>query len=94
MPPQLHLHPERLLVHAAAASGLSDELQAVLRSAPVVDAIGAELDRLRGTAAAAARELAELSAALAGAAAAANAADADASAVLARLRDVLGPERA
>jgi hypothetical protein len=88
MPPELHLHPDRLLAHAAAAAGLSEELREALGGAPTVDAghVG-EQERLRVAVGAAVRELAELSAALGGVAAEVSAADAT---VEGRLREVLG----
>jgi hypothetical protein len=81
MPPQLHLHPDRLHGHARSASGLADELHAALRGAPA----GLDIERLRR----AAGELVELSDALRGAAAAGSAADAELSTTLTRLRDAL-----
>ena len=91
MPPELHLHPDRLCAHGAAASALSEELHAVLRQAcvdggPLVD----EQERLLGAVGAAVRELAELSAALGGAVAAATLAEAE---IGARFREALGSER-
>ena len=85
MPPELHLHPDRLHDHAHSASGLAEELHLALRGAPV----GLDVERLQGAIAAAVCELAELSAALHGAAAAGSAADAEVSATLTRLRDAL-----
>jgi hypothetical protein len=81
MPPQLHLHPDRLHGHARSASGLADELHAALRGAPA----GLDVERLRHVAG----QLVELSDALRGAAAAGSAADAELSTVLTRLRDAL-----
>jgi hypothetical protein len=90
MPPELHLHPDRLLTHAVTAAGLSEELRAALHDPPVVDAsLAAEHERLRVAVGAGVRELAELSAALSGAAAAATAADA---AARGHLRTVLGQD--
>lgn len=86
MPPDLHLHPDRLRAHARSASGLADELHAALRGAPV----GLEAERLQRAVRAAVSGLAELAAALHGAAAAGDAADAEVSAALTRLRDALG----
>jgi hypothetical protein len=92
--PELQLHPDRLLAHAAAAAGLSEELRAALRSAPAVDVgVDGEQERLRVAVAAAVRALAELSAALSGAAARASAADAEVSGSFARLGHVLGQGR-
>jgi hypothetical protein len=87
MPPELHLHPDRLHDHARSASGLAEELHVALRGAPAGDF--SEVERLQGAVGAAVSELAELSAALRDAAAAGSAADADVSATLARLRDAL-----
>lgn len=90
MPPELHLHPDRLLAHASAAAGFSEELLAAVRDPPAAaPGLAAEQERLRAAIEVAVRELAELSAALGGAAAAATAADADA---LGRLREALGRE--
>ncbi|MHA6617523.1 hypothetical protein [Pseudonocardia sp. DLS-67] len=86
MPPDLHLQPDGLRLHARSASGLADELHAALRGAPA----GFEAERLRGAVRAAVSELAELAAALHGAAVAGDTADAEMSAVLTRLRDALG----
>ncbi len=95
MPSELHLHPDRLLSHAAVAAALSEELRGALHAVPVADlGFAAEQERLQGAVSAAVRELAELSAALGSAAAAASAAEADVSGSLARLRDALGSERA
>jgi hypothetical protein len=97
MPPDLHLHPDRLRAHRAAASGLAEELHAALRGAPVdgapIDggAIPFEQERLLGAVGAAVCELAELSAALGDVAAAATAAEAE---IGERFRQVLDPERA
>jgi hypothetical protein len=92
MPPELHLHPDRLRAHGASASGLSEELRAVLRQAPVDGGpLPNEQERLLGAVGVAVRELAELSAALGGAAAAATLAEAE---IRARLREALGSERA
>jgi hypothetical protein len=91
MPPALHLHPELLLAHGTAASGLSEELHAALRAAPVDGGpLPDEQERLLGTVGVAVRELAELSAALGAAATAATAADAE---IGARFREALGQER-
>jgi hypothetical protein len=68
MPPELHMHPDRLLAHAATASGLSEDLRAALRGADRGPVWG-EHERLLGAVGVAVRELAELSAALAAAAA-------------------------
>jgi hypothetical protein len=88
MPPELHLHPDRLLAHAATAASLSEELRAALHDPPALDVgLVAEHERLRAAVGAAVRELAELSAVLAGAASAATAADA---AALGHFRAVLG----
>jgi len=92
MPPELHLHPDRLLAHGAAASGLAEELHAAMRGAPIDGgAIPFEEERLLGAVGAAVCELAELSAALGGVAAAATAAEAE---IGDRFRQVLDPERA
>jgi hypothetical protein len=93
MPPELHLDPDRLRAHARTASGLSEELWAVLRAAPVVAALADERERLTGAVGAAVRELADLGATLGGAAAVAGTADAEVAAVLGRLRAALGPEQ-
>jgi hypothetical protein len=70
MPPELHMHPDRLLAHAATASGLSEDLRAALRGAPADHGpVAGEHERLLGAVGVAVRELAELSAALAAAAA-------------------------
>jgi hypothetical protein len=87
MPPELHLHPDRLHDHARSASGLAEELHIVLRGAPAGE--GFDIQRLQGIVGAAVCELAELSAALRDAAAVGSAADADVSATLTRLRDAL-----
>lgn len=87
MPPELHLHPDRLYDHARSASGLADELQMALRGAPVGENF--DVERLQGAVGAAVSELAELSAGLRGAAVAGSAADAEISASLTRLRDAL-----
>ena len=42
MPSELHLHPDRLLSHAAAAAALSEELRAALHGAPELDLGSAE----------------------------------------------------
>jgi hypothetical protein len=92
MPPELHLHPDRLVAHGSAAWGLSEELYAALRGAPAAGgAFPDEQERLLGVVGAAMRELVELSAALGRAAAAATAADAE---VGARFREALGGELA
>jgi hypothetical protein len=92
MPPELHLHPDRLRAHGAAASGLAEELHAALRGAPIDDVpIPFEQERLLGAVGAAVSELAELSAALAGVAAAATTAESE---IGDRFRQVLDPERA
>jgi hypothetical protein len=92
MPPELHLHPDRLLAHGAAASGLAEELHAALRGAPIDgEALLYEQERLLGAVSAAMRELAELSAALAGVAAAATAAESE---ISDRFRQALDRERA
>jgi hypothetical protein len=85
MPPELHLHPDRLRDHGRCAAGLAEELHAALRGAPT----GFDADRLQGVVEAAACELAELGAALRRAAAAGSAADAEMSAALVRLRHAL-----
>jgi hypothetical protein len=78
MPPELHLHPDRLLSHAATASGLSEDLRAALRGAPADRGPAAgEHERLLDAVGVAVRELAELSAALAAAAACAIAVEAE-----------------
>jgi hypothetical protein len=78
MPPELHMHPDRLLAHAAAASGLSEDLRAALREAPTGRGpVAGEHERLLGAVGVAVRELAELSAALAAAAAVATAVEAE-----------------
>jgi hypothetical protein len=87
MPPELHLHPDRLHDHARSASGLAEELHVALRGAPAGEIF--EVERLQGAVGAAVSELAELSAALRDAAAAGIVADTDVSATLARLRDAL-----
>jgi hypothetical protein len=92
MPPELHLHPDRMVAHGRAACGLSEELYAALRSAPVeCGPFPDEQERLLGVVGAAMRDLAELSAALGRAAAAATAAEAE---IGARFREALGGERA
>ncbi len=92
MPPELHLHPDRLLAHGAAASGLAEELHAALRGAPVDGgALPYEQERLLAAVGAAVHELAELSATLAGVAAAATAAEAE---IGDRFRQALDRERA
>ncbi|HYH32107.1 MAG TPA: hypothetical protein VD903_17175 [Pseudonocardia sp.] len=92
MRPDLHLHPERLRGHAAAAAGLSEELRAALHGAPVDDP-GEEPERLRNAVGLAVRELAELSAALSGAATAVHEADVEVRAALGRVGRHLGPDR-
>jgi hypothetical protein len=87
MPPELHLHPDRLAGHARSASGLAEELHAALRGTPADDF--SDVERLQGAVGAAVTELAELSAALRDAASAGNALDAEVSATLTRLRDAL-----
>jgi hypothetical protein len=87
MPPELHLHPDRLHDHARSASGLAEELHVALRGAPAGGAL--DVDRLQGVVAAAVCELAELGAALRAAAAAGSAIDAEVSARLTHLRDAL-----
>jgi hypothetical protein len=95
MPPELHLHPDRLLPHVTAAAGLAEELCAALRGAPVDGGpLPDEQERLLGVVGAAACELAELSTVLGGAAAAATAADAEVSAALTRFREAFGQEPA
>jgi len=95
MPPELHLHPDRLVAHGTAAFGLSDELHAALRGAPVDGGpFPDEQERLLGAVAAAVREFAELSAALSGAAAAAAVAEAEVGNALACFPEALGRERA
>jgi hypothetical protein len=86
MPPDLHLQPDGLRLHARSASGIADELHAALRGAPA----GFEAERLQEAVRAAVSELAELAAALHDAAATGDKADAEVSAVLSRLRDALG----
>lgn len=81
MPPELHLHPDRLHDHGRCATGLAEELHAALRGAPR----GFDADRLRGVVEVAAGELAELGAVLRRAGAAGTAADAEASARFVRL---------
>jgi hypothetical protein len=85
MPPELHLHPDRLHDHARSASGLAEELHLALRGAPA----GFDVERLHDAVGAAVCELAGLSAALRDAAVAGNAVDAEVSATLTRLRDAL-----
>jgi hypothetical protein len=85
MPPELHLQPDRLRDHARSASGLADELHAVLRGAPA----GFEVERLQGAVRAVVSELAELSAALHAAAAAGATAEAEVSATLTLFRDAV-----
>lgn len=75
MPPQLHLHPDRLRAHAATAAGLSEDLGAV-RAGSDVSRGGPRVEWLVTVVLHAVGELAELSAVLAGVAAAAEAADA------------------
>ena len=87
MPPELHLHPDRLHDHARTASGLAEDLHLALRGGPAGEGVG--VDRLKGAVGAAAHELSELSAAFRRAAAAGIAVDADVSAALSRLRDAL-----
>ena len=87
MPPELHLHPDRLHDHARSASALAEELHGALRGASAGEIF--DVERLRDVVGAAVSELAELSAALRDAAAAGSAADADVSATLIRLRDAL-----
>jgi hypothetical protein len=77
MPPELHLHPDRLRGHAITAADLSEELRAVL-GACGGEWPAAERGRLLAVTTGAVRELAELSAVLAAVAADAAAADADA----------------
>jgi hypothetical protein len=78
MPSELHMHPDRLLAHAATASGLSEELGAALRGAPTDRGpVWGEHERLLGAVGVAVRQLAELSAALAAAAAFATAVEAE-----------------
>jgi hypothetical protein len=90
MPPELHLHPDRLLAHGTTASGLAEELRAALRGAPVGSGpFRDEQERLFGAVGAAIRELAELSSAVSGAAATATIAE---SQVEARFRDAFGQE--
>ena len=72
MTSQLHLRPDRLREHAAAAAGLADELGAAGRGAIPAEP---EVDRLRAAVRRAAGELAELSVALSAAASAAERAD-------------------
>ncbi|WP_219418445.1 hypothetical protein [Pseudonocardia nigra] len=90
MPPDLHLHPDRLRGHAARAAALSEDLRAVLRHvpAPQGQVLDAEQERLCALATGAARELAELSAALAAAATEAAAADTAAADRIARADDM------
>jgi hypothetical protein len=85
MPPELHLHPDRLHEHARSASLLAEELHAAQRGAPT----GVEVERLQRVVAAAVCELAELSVGLRGAAAVGSAADAELSAILTGLRDAV-----
>lgn len=77
MPSELHVHPDRLRAHAAAAADLSEALRSALPGPePARDpGIGEEQLRLCSALAHAVRELAELSAALADAAAAAQESD-------------------
>jgi hypothetical protein len=88
MAPELHLDPDRLRAHAAAAAGMSEELRCALLRAPDRPGVDAEQERIRSAVAGAVRELAGLSAALAGAATASSSADAE---VGRSLRELLGP---
>jgi|GEM_PF-2563505 len=83
MRPEVHLRPDRLLVHAGVADGLSEALQEVLRGHGrfVADE---ELDRLHTAVRRAVRELGELGAALTTAAVSADRADTDASLAIRR----------
>jgi hypothetical protein len=81
MPPELHLHSDRLRAHAVVAAGLSEALLDAVRGAPVVD--GSE--RLCVQVRAAAWELADLSSALIRAAAGATAGDDDVARAFRRL---------
>jgi hypothetical protein len=85
MRPELHLHPDRLRAHAAAAHDLTDALAGALRG-PDLPA-DAEIERLDTSVRRAISELAELSAALGAAATAAEAADVDAERALRRAVD-------
>jgi hypothetical protein len=84
MPPELHLHPDRLRSHATAAAALSDDLHAI-GGAP--DPAHPGGDRLHAAVRSAVRELAELSAALTRAASCAERADLEVSRALARPGD-------
>jgi hypothetical protein len=81
MPPELHLHPDRLRAHAVVAAGLSEALLDAVRGAPLLDVS----ERLCAQVRAAAWELGELSSALIRAAAGATAADDDVARVFGRL---------
>jgi hypothetical protein len=85
MRPELHLHPDRLRAHAAAAHELSDVLARSVRG-PDLPA-HAEIERISTSVRRAVRELAELSAALHAAARAAEAADDEAERSLRRAWD-------
>lgn len=86
MRPELHLHPDRLRAHSAAADELTDVLAGSLHG-PDLPA-DAEIERLDASVRRAIRELTELSAALSAAARAAEAADAEAGRAL---RRAVGP---
>lgn len=84
MPSELHLNPDRLRAHAAAAAELSEELRALLPGPDLAAAATVRTGVQRAV-----RELAELSAAMAGAAADVEDADREAATALrdAALRD-------
>jgi hypothetical protein len=84
MPPELHMHPDRLHDHARSAAGLAQRLHEALRGAPD------DVERQLRAVGMAVSELDELSAVLRAAAVTGSTADADVSAVFMRLRDVLG----
>lgn len=85
MASELHLHPDRLRAHAAAAAELSEELRALLPGPDLAAAAAVRAGVERAV-----RELAELSAAMAGAAAGVEDADREAATALrdTALRDV------
>ena len=92
MPPELHLHPDRLRIHASTAAGLSEDLRAAVladRSTPEIwDGVVADQERLRAAVLHVVGELAQLSATLAGVAAAAEAADGDLARALGRVQEL------
>ena len=75
MPPELHLRPDALRSHAAAAVALSEELRGAALGVPAPAVDGDDPERLRVAVLRAVAELAELGAGLDGAAAAAESAD-------------------